>query len=218
MLNSRHLEWGIQGSCSSPVVFDYWSTAKGGDQYRCVTMCVRCRQCSDCLSFRSWLWETRAEREVARSRATLFGTLTVGPEVHLRVWYSVLERAREEGVEPSKLTDRDVFALRCAELGKEITDFQKRVRKQVPYPLRFMWVAEPHKSGLPHFHCLVHVGGVSPDFDQYLVYIAMKQQWTFGHSDFSGLDRDDVSSITYACKYLAKQSLARVRASLRYGA
>lgn len=179
--------------------------------------------CPECRRYRSWQWAERAKLEVAYARATFFGTCTVAPEHQVKAWYAVTRRAHEEGVPTEALTDQECFALRCEQLGKEITLFQKRVRKACrPVTLRFVWFAEPHPGdgphrGLPHFHCLVHVVDRPNEFELFKVYQTLKKQWTLGHSVFTGVTDNNAAEILYVCKYTAKQAFARVRASLHYG-
>jgi hypothetical protein len=70
---------------------------------------------------------------------------------------------------------------------------------------------EPHKDWTPHYHLLVHeVHPLLPIPQRRLSGI-----WPHGHTAFRLAKTDKVAF--YAAKYLAKCSVARVRASKNYG-
>jgi hypothetical protein len=72
-------------------------------------------------------------------------------------------------------------------------------------------VLEAHKSGLPHYHALIHEYG-----DCLLRKKRMLEpQWTFGYSNHRLVNEHGVTG--YVTKYLSKASNARVRASRAYG-
>lgn len=101
------------------------------------------------------------------------------------------------------------FRERHRAIGAEITKLVKRLREAYQEPLRLLLVVEAHKSGLPHYHMLVHQVNEKP-----LLYDDLKRLWRFG---FSKWKLCEPSAASYVCKYLTKSSLARVRASLGYG-
>lgn len=166
-----------------------------------IDMHVRCRSCGWCLRQRSRAWESRASTETTRATRTWFITLTLSPANH----YLMLAQARAAGRnDPSR-----EFADRCWAIGKEITRYLKRIRKESGAKLRYVLVAEPHKSGLPHFHMLVHEQGGK------VAWKTLTTQWKLGHSKAKLCD---AGSARYVAKYLSKDARARVRASVHYGA
>lgn len=106
------------------------------------------------------------------------------------------------------------YRLRCEEIGRMITRYLKRVRKPLagenPVGLRYLWVTEQHKSGLPHVHMLAHetVGLVS--------YDRLMGRWAHGHAT-AKLVKSEGAASKYVAKYMTKDSNVRVRASLHYG-
>lgn len=120
-------------------------------------------------------------------------------------------RAAQRSTVVKELTSEDAFEMQANEVAKEITLFLKRVRKQVGVgQLRYLLVREKHKSGLPHYHALIHESGETP-----IRYKVLEDNWTLGFSKFKLLD--DERTATYVTKYLGKSNDGRVRASLRYG-
>lgn len=126
-----------------------------------------------------------------------------------------LNRARQEmarhGIDYDALSEEEQFRERVRAISPEITKFIKRVRKNSGAPLRYLWVAERHKSGAPHFHMLVHeVDEASP-----VRYDVLTSAWWFGFTRFKLIE--DTKAAGYVSKYLSKDACARVRASLHYG-
>lgn len=97
-------------------------------------------------------------------------------------------------------------------IGPEITRYLKRVRKESKSSFRYLLVMEAHKSGLPHYHMLLHEKPFGGEIPKRI----LKYQWHLGHTDFKLVD-DAQHKAEYMCKYLAKSLLARVRASKGYG-
>jgi len=219
-----HLRWDVSGLCRSPghrEVYERGFRPDGRRENYWVELTVPCRKCPECLRVRAAKWRSAAMIEVGRHPATLFGTITQRPDDHYQDLLRVVKRCQEDRVSFADLTPEQVFSERLRLISPKITNYQKRVRKQVhPMRLRFFWVAEAHQSGLPHLHCLVHLWPptLATGWDAYPTYAALKGHWPWGDVlDFSGVARDDPKQVFYICKYLAKQSLARVRTSLRYG-
>lgn len=176
---------------------------------------VPCRQCENCLRRRAAHWRMRAETEYRAAVRTWFGTLTVAPEFHSRCKMRLLIGSAADAIPAypdfDTLPQHDQFALRHRMISKEITLYVKRLRKQSEAELRFLCVAEAHKNGLPHYHMLVHE--VSPA--KPIRHAVLTAQWRLGFSSWKLVH--DARSAAYVCKYLAKSSMARVRASLDYG-
>lgn len=177
-----------------------------------VAITVKCRKCEVCLAQRRRLWKRRAKTETERAKRTWFGTLTLSPTEH----NSALARCRadlyRQGLDYDQLSYKEQFAMLHAIHGKQITAFLKRIREETSAPLRFLLVCEAHQSGLPHYHLLLH----EQDELQPVRKRTLQAQWTQGFSAWKLVS--DVSQATYLCKYLAKTTAARVRASLHYGA
>jgi hypothetical protein len=80
--------------------------------------------------------------------------------------------------------------------------------------MRFLLVAEAHKTGLPHYHALIH----EVDPERPVRSRILRQQWTLGFSQCKLVAQgDETKSASYVAKYLAKSAAARVRASQGYG-
>ena len=97
------------------------------------------------------------------------------------------------------------------EVGREVTRYLKRVRKESGARVRYLLVAERHKSGQPHLHIMVH----EADQERPVRYATLANQWKLGFVHFKLAQ--DTKTAAYVCKYISKALLARVRASLRYG-
>lgn len=173
----------------------------------------RCRNCRPCLRHRQRLWTARAIDELRWSPRSWFGTLTVAPEHRFRfrmITDLSVQRRRREPL--SSLSDAELFKEIAAPLNKEATDFLKRIRSAQPLTrLRYLLVTEKHKSGDPHMHILLHNAG------EPIRKAVLEEQWRVGFSHWRLVPAGDDSPAVYACKYLTKDSLTRVRASRRYG-
>ncbi len=174
---------------------------------------VRCRVCEACLRYRSRLWTARAVDEIRMSARTWFGTMTLNPAWH----HVMLSRCRKScashGEDFDALCAEGQFQARHVEVSKELTKWLKRVRKESGVPLRYLLVVEAHKSGLPHYHILVH----EVDPGHPVPARVLRHQWQLGFTKFKLVDTEGVQAARYVSKYLAKSALARVRASARYG-
>jgi uncharacterized cysteine cluster protein YcgN (CxxCxxCC family) len=111
------------------------------------------------------------------------------------------------------LTDDEKYAVRIEELGAEMTTMLKRLRKQLwlPHSLRYLLVTERHKSGLPHFHALIHESG-----EIAITHRQISYAWSLGFTNVKLLD-GEARAAWYIVKSLAEADHARVRASLQYG-
>lgn len=209
--------WDISGDCQSPV-----SVEMHGRPYRdkaefdrcrsaVVDLETRCRRCDNCRKARRNMWSLKAKVEYHQAYRTWFGTLTFRPEVH----HALLERARHrlarQGVDFDTMSLVEQFAERHAECGREITLYLKRVRKQSRAAMRYLLVAEAHKSGLPHYHMLVH----ESDPTSPLRHALLSGCWNHGFEKWRLVS--DERECAYVTKYLGKSKSARLRASLRYG-
>ncbi len=216
------MEWDISGRCEASVTREVHARpdlkgrtfrwTKGRKSALRVIMHLRCRRCRRCLAIRRSEWALRARAELQGAPRTWFGTLTLSVDNHFLMLSRTRERISRQGLDFDGLTPDDQFSERLATTSREVTLWLKRVRKQSEASIRYMLVAEAHKSGLPHFHCLVHeVSAETP-----VKYRHLTSEWTLGHSMFK-LTEADTKAGTYVTKYLGKSKNARVRASLHYG-
>lgn len=172
---------------------------------------VRCRKCDWCREQRRRLWARRAHFETRTAVRTWFMTFTLSPDEHARAHARACQKLSRQGLDFDALDHGEQFRLRHDQIGPLITKWIKRVRKQSGAKLRYLLVAEAHKSGLPHYHMLVHERD-----DRFPVRKGVLQaQWPHGFTTAKLVS--DPRAATYVCKYLAKNAVARVRASARYG-
>lgn len=211
--------WDISGNCSDPYLTEIVGERERGDPTTphsiVVELETRCRRCENCRKHRANLWRARASAEVRNSLRTWFGTLTMRPDAHMLMKF----RACVQAPDFEARSEEERFKLLCAQHGRELTLFLKRVRKESRAPLRYIAVAEKHTkqlAGLPHLHILLH--------EQSSIFTAKKEmlqrQWEWGFTNFKLLDgeAEERKRVNYVCKYIAKEAGARVRASMRYGA
>lgn len=175
-----------------------------------VELSARCRKCEGCLAHRRRLWTARAVDEIDVSQRTWFGTLTVCPAERFKMRVRADLNCHNSGTPWSSLDTAEQFKALAAELNKEATRALKRLRKVTGRSFRYLLVTEKHKSGDPHLHILIHEqsGAISKR--------QLEACWRYGFSKWKLVDRDRGAAV-YVCKYLAKDALTRVRASLKYG-
>lgn len=210
----------VQGDCSRPVELflrgapDKLLVAHGIEREGNAVqwMLARCRSCPECLAHRARLWTARAIDELRANNRTWFGTLTFAPHARFRAKliaeHKVSTARREAWCE---LSAEEQFQAIQREVGPDVSLWLKRVRKETGATLRYLLVCEAHKDGFPHYHLLLHetVGKATKS--------VLEKQWRLGFSHWRLVDREDVSAVTYCCKYLTKSALTRVRASKDYG-
>lgn len=171
---------------------------------------LKCRRCDNCLRSRASLWRQRAVHETNVWPRTWFGTLTLSPHNAFRTLMEAQRLAAEKSSPFEGMGQPEQFGRHVRAIGPEIGRFIKRVRKNTGAPIRYLLVAEAHKSGTPHFHMLVHQCSIN----DIVRYDDLKSQWDLGFSQWKLTDKKAAS---YVCKYLSKSLLARVRASQAYG-
>lgn len=170
---------------------------------------VRCRNCPSCRKKRSQMWAARAIAETKQAHRTWFGTITLNPDVNHQSLVRARRQVMRRGGVWEHLTPKEQFAQLHQQNAVQLTLWLKRVRK-VSGKIRFLLVCEEHKSGLPHYHCLVH------EMDSKGVrHRVLSSQWKLGFTNFKLVT--DTKQAAYVCKYLSKSAAARVRASARYG-
>lgn len=174
-----------------------------------VTLFGRCRKCDNCLLHRRRLWTARAVDEIRLANRTWFGTLTIAPSERFRI--SVAADLRVRDSESSEAAD-ERFKFLVQHLNKDVTKMIKRLREHCePRALRYLIVSERHEDGFPHFHLFIHEHGKT------LPKRLLHENWPMGFSSWKLVDRADGRAAFYACKYLSKCALTRVRASTTYG-
>lgn len=221
------LAWDLAGKCEAPVYREMTARARpaGMEVFQEIARAVtgrrdiefdtRCRKCPPCLRARAAFWRMRAEGELRQCPGrTWFGTLTLSPESHFQMLLRASRRLADRGEAFDRLDADRQFAERHREVSREITLWLKRVRKESGVPLRYCLVAEAHKSGLPHYHVLMHEAAA----ERPLRASVVRDQWKLGFTKFNLVAEDgNAKSAAYVTKYLAKSAIARVRASQGYG-
>lgn len=208
--------WDISADCTSPVTVELKGAPCTLDGKRkrgwshTLTMLTRCRKCPACLRRRSRLWAYRAKAEIEAAPRTWFATFTAAPG-----WQSILQmrashRLTAGGTDLRQLSPPDQFNELVREFGAEVTKYIKRIRKNTGAAFRYILVAEPHKSGAPHFHALFH-----EHTEGSLRHAPLTSTWKLGFTKFKVVS--GTQSAFYVAKYLAKTAASRVRASLGYG-
>lgn len=177
-----------------------------------LTLQVKCRQCPACLKSREYLWRMRALQELRGGFRNWFGTLTLKPDEQALARARAQARATRQGSTFETFDEATQFRLVVREIMPMITRWLKRVRKESGTRFRYLLVTEAHKSGLPHFHFLLH----ERDALKPVKKRTLQAQWaSHGFSNVKLVNGETRGE--YVCKYLGKSSLARVRASGRYG-
>jgi len=190
------------------VYFDY---AVPKDSLFTVLLKTKCRRCDQCLRSRAREWRLRAQVETGEAARTWFGTMTLRPEEHFKARLVASSRLRARGVSLDALSPQEQFAEINATISREITLALKRMRKNSGAELRYISVVEEHKSGLPHYHLLIH----EVLEDKPITWRQLSDAWRLGFSNWKLVH--DGRAAAYVTKYLSKSMLARVRASKRYG-
>jgi hypothetical protein len=163
------------------------------------------------LRHRQQLWAARAVDEITVSGRTWFGTLTLSPEKALQLQYASELRKVRQGWQLAELADTDRFQAIREEASVEVTKWLKRVRKNSGATLRYLLVCEHHKSGMPHWHILLH------ERSGKVLKRKLEASWGYGFTHFRLVPPGDNNAAYYCAKYLGKSAEARLRASLQYG-
>lgn len=217
----RHVEWNAAKNCAAPVTVEHHSRPSHkrykfvvlpvDGKHMTTTMEVPCRKCEPCLKRRAAHWRLRAMAETSQAARTWFCTFTFTPAQHARFTDLARRACAINGDDFDALPEAERFALRHGEASKELTLFLKRLRKNTGAPITYLLVCEAHKSGLPHYHALVH----ETSKDQPIRHSKLSDCWKGGHANFKLVA--DIRAAGYLTKYLSKSALARVRASGAYG-
>lgn len=207
--------WRVAGPCKAPVtVVRHQRLMRRADDHGMLfelELETPCRRCPACLRRRQRLWAGRAAAEISCATRTWFGTLTLTPQAQYVALCQAEAMARLDGREWKYCNEQERFNLRTRAIGEQITKYLKRIRKESGAYLRYLLVAEAHKSGEPHFHLLLHEAGELP-----VRHATLTSQWHLGFTKWKLVE--DKRPSNYMCKYLSKDARARVRASRGYGA
>jgi hypothetical protein len=171
-----------------------------------------CRKCEPCLITRSQLWAARARDELAIAPRSWFGTLTLAPAQALQAKFASEINLTKRGHDLNEVSEADQFRAVANQVSPELTRWLKRIRKNSGARLRYLLVCEAHKTGVPHWHVLIH------ETQGKVVKAKLEAAWRYGFSHFRLVDKQQTKTSWYVCKYLGKSALARVRASESYGA
>lgn len=219
---SRTVEWDIGGKCLSPVRVELHGRASEGNikmvnvtavdnRPAFVEMDVRCRRCENCLKQRAYMWSNRCRVEWRDAPRTWLATLTLAPEQYARLLSVARVSLARQGCDLEALPEPERW-LAVEKFGfEDVQLWLKRIRKATAAPLRYLAVTEAHKSGVPHWHVLLH----EQSAEKPLRYKSLKGSWSLGFDSYTLVQ--DARGASYVAKYLAKELRARVRASLRYG-
>lgn len=218
-------EWDVSGDCESPVSVELYGRPSADHTRRLRDIVVKrrtkhslmldlqvpCRKCRKCRKRRSRMWAARACHEIREANRTWFGTFTLRPAAHYVMQARALKRKSDRAIPIKELAPDDVIAAQSEEVAIEMTKYFKRVRKECgSRSLRYLLVREDHKTGLPHYHALIHESGDVP-----IRHAVLEKNWTLGFTKFKLLESEQAAF--YVAKYLTKSHGGRVRASLGYG-
>lgn len=218
---SRTVEWDIGGICLSPVRVELVSRgeAERGVKHvvvstqnrpNYVSMEVRCRKCEACLRQKGIMWRDRSLSEYHASHRTWLCTLTLAPGTYAHLLSKARFWLKSRGVEYEGIPELDRW-LAVEKFGfDDVQLWLKRIRKNSGVPLRYLAITEAHKSGVPHWHVLLH-----EPTEQPLRHAKLKGSWENGFANYKLVA--DARSAGYVTKYLSKEMRARVRASQKYG-
>lgn len=223
--------WDLSGNCTDT----YWMTYQGrpgadaqgrgrvhqftgGRSTIHLDIGTRCRRCDNCLRVRRLSWRYRVREEVRRGARNWWGTLTLAPAVHYQMLVAARRNSERRSVPWASLSDEERFMAVAGTSLKEVTKYLKRVRKASKVSFRYVLVTERHKSGLPHFHLIVHESELKT-----IPHRILSGQWN-GKNFALGFEKwrlipfdDEERHVNYVTKYISKSLASRVRASQRYG-
>lgn len=225
--SSHSAEWDVSGRCTEPKrLLLEGARDPDGNLGFATNLEVRCRKCEACKAERRDAWAARMRAEMHVSPRTWFVTLTMRPSEHHRARTMARKLIAERQLLrlPNYEKTQELAGLIRVEQA-EVIKYLKRVRKggyfkhekkleklfQEPTHIRYFVTVELHKSGLPHYHLLIHeVAGYPALSRRWLAH-----QWPHGYGAWKIAN---LQHARYVAKYLAKEiALARVRASRRYG-
>lgn len=221
-ISAFRVRWDISGDCRSgyersiygvpysPTVSGHTEVRPGASHPLELQLTTRCRKCDKCRTARARMWRERMKQEIAAASRTWFCTWTLNVPAHHHYLNVARHRSDVEMGEFDARPEDERFRLVVSAIGEEITRYLKRVRKNSGARIRYCLVAERHKSGLPHFHGLIH------ERSKPVVKQVLKDAWRLGFS-FPKLVENPDRAAWYVAKYLTKDASGRMRASAHYG-
>jgi hypothetical protein len=201
-----------------------------------VAMLVPCRDCAGCRRWKRSLWTRRCKAEWTHSSLaggkSYFATLTFAPDIHYRV--TCLLEGRPEWKDATK---EQRFCMRDQVAYPFVQKFLKRLRrglKRLGFPgvkPRYIAVAEAHKTGLPHYHLVIHVDDVPKGFGKRAIEAAWEKSSRevkvpglpdlpnrIGRPGWIKVKLARSEQVAgYMAKYMGKDQSSRVKASTGYG-
>lgn len=179
VIRPRVVKLNLAMDCEEPYAFELFARSRKiiGRVVYTVIGESRCRKCFSCVRRKSLFWTGRAVTEFLQAPRTWFGTLTLSPEEHFRIDARAQARLWSKSVDWRRLSAMEQFEERAKEVGLEMTNFIKRLRKgngvvsdagpALPHlgvKIRYLLIAEQHDSvhtsdemrGRPHYHMLIH--------------------------------------------------------------
>ena len=220
------IEWDVGAYCDEPVTVEVIGRGYGSRGFNVnpgtltvIMTGLPCRKCVRCLRVRRAQWSDRAMKEIASAERTWFCTFTLKPEVHHATFMDQMARKTSKGWLDSDFDDAQrEFLTRCHGGLDLVTKFWKNLRKpqagEEPIRIKYLVTCERHKSGLPHFHALIHERAGS------CTYRRIESRWTrYGFMKANLVHEvGERKAARYVTKYVAKDMLGlRIHASLRYG-
>lgn len=216
--------WHVGAICDDPQTIEVVGRGYGSRGFNvnpgtlAVTLSgLPCRKCPKCLRIRASLWRERAMKELALADRTWFCTFTLRPDVQHAVFMQELARKSAKGwLDSDFASEQKEFLLRCQGGLSLVTRFWKNLRKpqacEEPIRIKYLVTCERHKSGLPHFHALIHERAGS------CTYRRLASRWTRYGFMKANLVAQENKAARYVTKYIAKDMLGlRIHASQRYG-
>lgn len=216
--HSRLVEWDIAGDCQAPVLVEVNGRPEAGgarvvtrrNPSRFLDMYVSCRKCENCLRRRAAKWRLRAYAEWRCAPRTWLCTLTLRPAALVHLLSRARVRLGKAGTDLETLDQHNQFLEIEKEGFADIQRWLKRLRK-AGHKVRYLAVTERHKSGVPHWHLLLHeTDPLRPSRESELT-----GTWGLGFDSFRLVRTSQAAG--YVAKYLSKSLSARVRASQGYG-
>ncbi len=212
---ARTVVWHIAGRCVEPVLRVQWTVGAGSHLPGVtVEMYLPCRLCSNCRRHRQMRWTHKAKLECAVAARNWFGTLTFDPDMQMQILHLARSQAQKKSRDFDEGSPREQFIGLVASASRFVTLWLKRVRKLSKAQFRYILVAEPHKSGKPHYHVIIH----EKQGSETIPHRVLTKAWPHGFTKFNLVgDGSPKQTAAYVCKYIGKTAACRVRASLGYG-
>lgn len=200
---------------------DVWVNQHSHKPRLTVRQRFRCRKCGKCRRAMRNYWGYAAMQQTLLSAAeggrTWFGTLTCDADWQAELLLRAMKRSKEPSAPWWKVENcEERYRRVCAEFLREVQKYWKRLRND-GHSFKYLAVFEPHKSGKPHCHFLLHE--LQGDT---ILKRELRDRWPcgfIGATLVGGTARqaaDPNKAAWYAVKYLSKHNQTRVRASRNY--